>query len=246
MKKFWLIIICLFCFVGPTSAGYENPQTYDETDVGNVITIDSATKVSWVDIDRDEARHVSDSKGAAHFGGDFAHKFECYYENEAGASLVVHWQLANSQTDWAAQITNTEDFVLFYVFGSDDDCYVRVYENGVSIDDDMWGDFNTGTLWFITATRTDATKTYVFDIRDDGHAEPIHDTLTIVANNALDFEHVFFVNSYHDDNANPIDGYTQNLDLQEAAPGPPEPTGVLHDAGIGGGVGSGIGKGIGR
>jgi len=192
----------------------EDPRTYDKTDEFTVFTVD-ATTVSYVDLDRDMQARVCDSKGAGHFSGDFTHQFECKYFNEATLAIAYFWELGDSDTDVGTQIANNENTVGLAYY--DDTLILRVREAGVSVDFDKYLTPTTNTAYFVTIVRTDATDTYVVTIRTGSHLGVEQDELIITANNPLDFEWVFFVNSHDDGKNNDVDGYTKDFDLNEVA-----------------------------
>jgi hypothetical protein len=202
----------------------ENFTGYDETDEGDNVTR-IASKVSWDDLDRDESSHVSDSKGAGHFSGDFEHKFECLWENHVGYGLVFYWALANVQEDWKT-IDNASGDAQGFAF-ENENLGIYTLENG-GVDSDVYETPAESTLHYITVARDDdgganGTGQITVEIHEgDYHPAGTHkDLLTIDcgAGEQNDFEFVFGLMSFDDGTPNnTVDGYTQNLDLQEGAP----------------------------
>lgn len=202
----------------------EDFTTYDETDGGGNVTV-IAAKVSWNDMDRDETSHVSDSKGAAHFSGDFEHKLEFQYSDLGTTPLVAYWVLANAQKNYRALIVDDEDAHVFRIYN--DDVAISVLENGDSTVDESLN-LTSGTTYFLTIARDDdgganSTGQLTADIHTgDYHPDGVHiDLLTVDCSvgEQNDFEFVYGLASYNSGHANQtIDGFTQNLDLQEAPP----------------------------
>lgn len=211
---------------------FENFTTYDKTDEGTNITV-IASKVSWAGLGRDDSSHVSDSKGVGHFSGDFAHKFECLWENEVEYGISIYWSLANQQGDFKEIRDASGDFLTFH--NEDGTFVLNVDENGSSADQEVYAVPAESTLHFVTITRDDDggannTGQLVALIRTGSHSGNLEATLTADCSvgEQNDFEFVFGLMSYDDNQApHSIDGYTQNLDLQEGAPPSANPKGPL-------------------
>lgn len=202
----------------------ENFTTYDETDEGSNVTI-IASKVSWNDLARTHTSHVSDSKGAGHFSGDFEHKFEFQFSDRVNDPIAVPWALANAQLNSKALADAGADAAFFWQYR--DGLRVRLLENGAFNDSLVFVGVD-GTLYFVTIKRDDDggvnnTGQLTAEIHTgDYHPAGTHvDLLTVDASagEQNDFEYIFGLMTYDDNSGgNTIDGFTQNLDLQEVAP----------------------------
>ena len=205
--------------------GYENFTTYTEVDPGNDITVDSATKVSWVDFrTRVDTAYLYKDKGLNHFNGDFNHKFEI--QDVAGyRSLGCHWALTKSVKDYEAIVVANEDGLFFFNYNDSYNLYLRIVENG-SLLSDVWAGNLASTTYFIEIVRDDDggannTGRLTAYIRTGSHTGVLKDTLVIdsSAGEQNDFQYVFAVTSAdNNDNLNTSDGYTENLDIGEEAP----------------------------
>ncbi len=213
----------------------ENFTTYDETDPSGYITV-IAAKVSWDTMLRDNACHVSDSKGVAFFSGDFTHKFEILFDGLQLSPLAAWYMLANSQLDIKALESASADTNMFYHY--QDDMRMGAMEGGsYNVDEYVSADLNT--LHFITLSRDDDAGVNntgqlvarVCTVNYFGEAGSVlKDTLTVdcSAGEQNDFEYVFAVANYDTGFTNSwSDGYTQNLDLDPAVGGT-TPKGPLH------------------
>ena len=212
-EKYAIILLVLFTL--ETKAAYQDFTIFDETDEGNNVTVISA-KVSWLALDRDETSHVSDSKGAAHFGTILEHKFECWRNNTTGVAVQYHWVIANTQKDSKSWVDDSDDWHGFDWEGtSNGNMYIVIGVDG-SPTSDSWASPVDNTVYYVTVER-DGTdfKAYIYT---GSHGGTLKDTLTLT-DNAQAYEYVFGLCSYDDATGdNYADGYTENLDLQEAAP----------------------------
>lgn len=202
---------------------YENFETipYDETDESTNITL-AGTKVSWAQLRRKDTSHVSDSKGANHFSGDFEHKFKVQFSNRVDTPLVCFWALANAQLNFKALIDSSANAAVFHHYGTT--LYLRALENG-SLNDALTYTGLDSTTYYITLSRDDGggtnnTGQYVAEIRITSHSGELKDTLTVDCSEGEqnDFEYIFGCMSYDDNYDGDTDGFTENLDLQEGAP----------------------------
>jgi len=206
----------------------ENFTTFDETDENSKVTIDSATKVSWSGLQRDDTAHVSKSYGANHFAGDFTHKFEMYFGSLLNSAWTAHWALCNSQVEMTAILGGLDALI---ILSYDNTEYISLWiaENGSLIGDDWLPPGpQSGTLYYITVSRDDdggANGTGQLTVLIcTGNYSDLGGTLkdTLVADCSVgeqnDFEYLYACMS-RDSSTNGCDhsGYTQNLDIGEAA-----------------------------
>lgn len=202
---------------------YEDFTTYDEADEGNNVTVISS-KVSWVGLTEKETSHVSDSKGAAHFNGDFEHLFECQFLNTTLNPEFGFWALTNSQNDKTTLITISEDFVVFQQFTNSYFMFQN-YINGNMNAQDYWDSASESTTYYITLNYdrdggANGTGQYIAEIRTGSHLGTLQDTLTVdcPVGGQHDYEYIFGLIGNDvgtGGDANYADGFTQNLDLQE-------------------------------
>ena len=210
-----------------TSTGtvYENFQLYTEFDEGSDITVDSAVKVSWVNLqNRNQTGYVYKDYGASHFNGDFIHQFECQYANVGTAANEVFWLLSNDGDgeDRAAHSSNSRTAVNFdYAQGSTSFLLGLAEADGNWSPSDAWAGSAASTLYYVTITKDhdgggNSTGQYVAVIRTGSHVGAVSDTLTVdqSAGKQTPYRYVYVCSTY-DDNANAFtsDGFTQNLNL---------------------------------
>lgn len=204
----------------------ENFTTYDHGGNENDVTV-IAAKVSWNDLDRNQTEHVSDSKGVAHFSGDFTHKFECSFSDAApdNVSLWAFWALTNAQIDFKALIDAGADAHLFTWYGNTATplFMLRLLEDGGLVSD-QWTSPTSGITYFVTVSRDDDggvnnTGQVTAEIHTgDYHPAGVHkDLLTVDCSvgEQNDFEYVCGLLSFDDNTTvnRTGDGFIQNLDL---------------------------------
>ena len=195
----------------------ENFTTYDVTDgTGSTYTVTSS-RVSWNDMARTETSHVSDSKGANYFDGDFIHEFEMEFSDLVGSGNVVsHWGLANVQKNMASIMNDKDDAEWFYHYSTY--FYVDCVDGG-DITESESLTLEAGTHYYVRIIRDDdggsnnagQVTAYVFKVSFDG-------TLvgSISAEHTIqhDFEYIYASLSYNDSTGgHSVDGFTENLDL---------------------------------
>ena len=209
---------------------YEDFTTYTEFDEGNDVTVDSATKVSWVDLlTRIHTAYLYKDKGVNHFSGDFVHKFEIFFSAVGSTQMPVHWMLANSVGDLGDIIAANEDAHTLFVYTDTENIYLRIFENGSIADDDKWAPPGpqASTLYFIEVVRDDdgganSTGRLTAYIRTGSHTGVLQDTLVAdcSAGEQNDFRYLYAVATNETGGlALTADGFTQNLDIGEVAAG---------------------------
>ncbi len=213
---------------------FEDFTTYDETDEGSTVTVTSS-KVSFTSLTRDEEAHVSDSKGTAHFNGDFTHQFECEVTASSGFNVTTFWGLANVQADLKTIIDASGDAIVFNAQVTVPQFYLQIVENGTPNSNNSVN-LTKGTRYYVTITRDDDggvnnTGRVIAFIRTGSHGGALFDTLLVDCGvgEQNDFEYVYGLMSF-DDGVGGItmDGYTENLDLNEAVGGLPIPVAMNH------------------
>lgn len=234
----------IFAWCNP---GYEDFDTYTEGADGNgTITKDSSTKISWVNFQsRTEPGLWSKDHGAGHWGGgqeeDYTHKFEMQFDNVDNNALVLHYMLGSLDGDRKAHEAGSGDAVFLQVYDDTEKMYLALTENG-STKTDSWvgGGPQPATLYFVTTTRdwdggTNNTGQFVAKICEVAHfgegGSDLKDTLTV--NAAVGEQNTYRfcmpVASFDDGGSvGSIDGFTQNLDLNEVAVGLSIPIADYH------------------
>lgn len=205
----------------------EDFTTYTEVDPDTVITV-IAAKVSWDDLDpRDVESLVYDDKGAGHFSGDFTHLFEIDLSGfSSDNQLVGYWVLANMVGDLFDMAGASADGHCFYLYTTGDLHSLRLgaIENG-AFNVDEWDSAAQATTYYITLDRDDdaganSTGQLTAYIRTSSHEGDLQDTLVqdCAAGEQNDFRYIYALSTFdNNDNKGTIDGFTENLDLQEVA-----------------------------
>lgn len=209
---------------------YEDFTTYTEFDEGGDITVDSATKVSWVSLKSiQDTGYLYKDKGVNHFSADFTHKFEIQFSNVGTVTVLYQWMLANAIGDWRDLYVAGEDFYAFNLYYGAENLRLMVVEGGVIVDNDVWPSPGPQdlTTYFIEIVRDDDggannTGRLTSYIRTGSHAGALQDTLVVdcSAGEQNDYRYIYAVATDDtDSSSSSIDGFTQNLDIGEAPAG---------------------------
>ena len=197
---------------------------YTEVDPDSDLTV-TASKILVVDNDRDDGvTSVYDDKGAAHFDADFEHLFEVYPDSSSeNGGEQAHWLLANSSAGYYDARENGKCLVLFLLKQptANTRFYLRQYDAGSGEDTDLTSNMASNVLYFVTIARDDDLGSFgqlVLTLRTGSHTGTLKDTLTIDMTEAVDFRYIYgYSNLQTGTGGDSVYGYTQNLDLQEAA-----------------------------
>ena len=220
----------------------ENFNNYTEADEGSDVTVESATKVSWVDLySRKETAYLYYNHSASPFDGDFTHKFETSFSNVGDNSRFVPWMLASAVGDHKAIRDGGYDAAYVEIYDETENIYGGFEEAG-SPNTDFWAQPGPqpSTNYFITPVRDDgggdnSTGLLTIHICTVAHygegGSELQDTLVIHASEGEqnDYIYSYALATYDDDgNVNTIDGYTQNMDLGIEAGGISIPVAMHH------------------
>lgn len=206
---------------------YEDFTTYTEFDESGDITVDSATKVSWVNLKSiQDTGYLYKDKGVNHFSADFTHKFEIQFSNVTDTAVLFNWMLANAIGDWRDLYVADEDFYAFGVYYANENLQMRIIEGGVITDDDTWltPGPQASTTYYIEMVRDDdggvnSTGRLTAYIRTGSHSGVLQDTLVVDCSVGKQNDYRYLYAMATDDSGSgtsSIDGFTQNLDIGEA------------------------------
>lgn len=210
---------------------YENFTTYTEVDTASKITVDSATKVSWLGIytrTPSEDGYLYKDKGVDHFNGDFTHKFEMQFVNAGNLSCPNYWMLANTIGDSGDICDAGGDAYTFFAYDDTESIYLRIFENGSTVGDDSWATPGpqASTTYFVEIVRDDdgganSTGRLTAYIRTGSHTGALQDTLVAdcSAGEQNDFRYIYAFATASVSLDGLATGFTQNLDIGEAPPG---------------------------
>lgn len=199
---------------------YEDFTDYDQSSDPNTRQTVATNKLSWADMIRNEICYLADDKGVNHFSGDFEHKLEIQYHEDATDPLAAFWILANITDSFTGIENASEDAMVLYHFG-DVVLRIGIIENGSTRVDTFAS--SQDTIYYVTIGRDDDggvnnTGQLVAYIRTGSHAGNLEDTLTLdcAAGEQNDFRYIYALDSHEQGVPGQGDGYTERLDLQEA------------------------------
>lgn len=205
----------------------QNFNNYTEYDEGNDVTVESATKVSWVNLrSRYDTAYLYKNFGTAIFNGDFTHKFEMGFSNVGNSAMLLNYMLCSYLGDFKGLIDAGGDAVYVQLYDDTENIYAGFLEAGVA-NNDGWlqPGPQASTNYFITVVRDDdggdnGTGLLTVHICTgnyyglSGYSEEDELTIHASAGEQNDYQSAFALATYDDNGTtNTCDGYTQNLNL---------------------------------
>lgn len=199
----------------------ENLLAYTEVDPNNKITV-TAAKSSWVDLTRNEDAYVYADKGVGHFDGDYEHLLEAQISLPTEQiAWAAHWVLANLVDDVKGIQDASGDahyvFSIYHPTVPDYRLYLGELNGGTATTD--YGVILVDTRYYLKVKRDEAVGvngTLYCYIYSDAARTTLVDTLTVTLTEKQDFRYVYVTNTWNSAGDYDHDGFTENLDLQEA------------------------------
>lgn len=230
MKRLLFILMAIFSLVisVPALAGFEDFTTFTEVDTGTKISVDSATKISWNELNMAVDAYCYSDKGDAHFNDDWSILFEGQFSDTPGGWTVGWWLAITDVLDDAKGIFYADgevQGVRYYNDGAPSDSIQIIYYHDQASSADTWAGPSASTTYYHTFERDYdggvGNGQLVNYIRTGSHVGVLQDTLTLNLPAQDDLRYVMVPLTYnggyvHDDE---FDGFTENLDLNEAAGG---------------------------
>lgn len=199
---------------------------WDETDTESRITI-TADRVTHTLMEKDDTGHVSESKGAAHFSGNFTHRFITQITDTSAGATVFVWTLANTQATQVAIDDASGSMYGVEYFGTGRSLILVEIEAGdfetaetglIDIDDD--------TVYYCQVERNEAASEFgdlILTVWTGGYDTEgvIVGTCTKTLRSNQNYEFIYALQSRGDAPTSTATsgGYTEFLDLQEVAGG---------------------------
>lgn len=199
-------------------AAVEDFTTYTENDPNAKITVTS-TKVDIAGLAEEDAARVYKDMGATHFSGNFEHLVEVYTAAAMTDGInFMSWGVSNSATMLSTSL-GTGIAGRTYQEASND---VRFYITIASVQAGV-SSLNENTLYYITYKRDEAIGTYgtayVYVYSNSSRTTLLGSNSVALVTALYDYQYVYgFANYGNSAGAFVTTAYTQNLDLQEAAP----------------------------
>ncbi len=199
---------------------YEDFTTYTEVDPSSQVTVDSATSVSWSDMDRIQDTYVYIDKGAAYFDTDYIHRFEFQFSDRNDTPSMEAWALSNNLGSHQDHIDGGWDRTYFLIHNNA--AYLRYMKDGAVDDGDNTGALDDGVQYYVTITYDASRQEVVSYIRTASHVGPIVDVLAIQPSVDENYQYLYVICSNGTGAAGTSDGSVQNLDLMEDSVSPYE------------------------
>ena len=228
-----LLILCLCSICQADWGSLENFTGYTEVDPGDDVTVAENT-ITWVDFNtRNTDTYVYRDKSAAHFNGDFSHRFKLNITSMVFNALFYPWLIANSIDDAQGLVSaGDKDFQGIHLYENTGHYYIRlsIIENGVRNDTGLTEEISLATDYYITVERDDdgganntgqlTCRVYTTNYYGEAGAVEVHTfTLDCKAGEQNDFRYLYATNSHNTGAANRlVSGTIDDLDLGEASP----------------------------
>ena len=196
----------------------EDFTTYTEVDTGNFLT-ETATRITATNLTATPDAYVYSDKGVDHFAGDFEHLITYRLTGGTG-NMFLPWMVANDLDDRQGLYSTSKPFYsidLDYA-GAATTIYLREF-NGTHYTDTYVA--TTDVIWYLKIKRDEAIGTYgtlYCYVYDNAARTNLIDTLILTLHDFRDYRYVYGFNNSNDGGTNTVNGYSENLDLQEGAP----------------------------
>ena len=220
LKVLCLVLILLL----PVNVwAFEDFTTYTEVDPNSDITVTS----SKLDVDtmrRDALSYVRKDKGSGHFE-DFEHLVTIPLTSVSADHMGLgHWVIANS-SDTHVQRDDNNDGLSITSYRWPTATY-RIFLKDHTNDGEDFYVTSINTTYYLTIERSSTTCTC--KIYSDVSRETLLDTLTITCGTGT-YQYIYGISSRENPSSGSrtATGYTENLDLQEAAPANPTSQGII-------------------
>lgn len=197
----------------------ENFTSYTEKDDNGHITVTSS-RCTVAGLARNEDAWVYDDKGADYFDGDFDHFIDVYYDAGDIDGTFYFWMLSNSVDDWRdIRLASGDALSVNFIRTTETDYLIRLIElvGGDYYIDDYFCSLDTP--YYLKVKRDESVGTYgrlYCYIYNDTARTSLLDTLQLDLHEKEDFQYIFVVDTSNNGEAPTIDGYCENLHLQEA------------------------------
>lgn len=194
----------------------EDFTTYTEVDPSSHATV-TASKITVAGVTRNEDTYVYDDKGAGHFSGDFVHPLTVYQASSSSGTPYAGAGVLRNDIDDMKQGGDSIGVLLKNALN------IAAYEaDGGSEYFDQYS-VSQDTPYYLELERDESVGTYgtlYVRIYSDAARTTLVATVSVALHSSKkDFRYAFPFTSYDSNNSSTTDGYVENYDLQEAAPG---------------------------
>jgi len=194
----------------------EDFTTYTLASAGGTIGVTSTRATATSFMSRNATGYVQGDKGANHFNGNFSHLLTVDLTSPASGAVWAQWILSNLTGDLFTQISGG-DSLSIYFFDSGPTLTLRSNQSGVDLIDTFA--LSNSTIYYLTIAR--AGTIFRCDVYSDSGRTTLVHTLTVTSATAISYRYITVASGYNDGgNANTMNGYVENLDLQEGGGGP--------------------------
>lgn len=202
----------------------EDLTTYTEVDPGTYLSVTSS-RSTFTNMTQAIDAYVYKDKGVDHFDGNFEHLITVYQgqTENIGDPYVTHWCLANMVNDYYYIFLNADSLAIDVrsLHGSPPYITIQLRETVAGTRYSFTAhDESINTPYYLKIKRNEAVGTYgtiyCYIYSDSGRTNLLA-TLSGALHEKEDFRYIYTTQSWNSGSSNSIcDGYSENLDLQEA------------------------------
>jgi hypothetical protein len=188
----------------------ENFSSYIETDAGSALTVAASRVTAAAFETRNDNGSVQVDLGAGHLAGDFRHLITIYLHSASGVATLAYWLASNAAGDFRAADVDGAYHAL-YAYSS---ARTLALETTGGTNDTM--SMSLDTPYYCVLERSGNTLSC--KVYTDAARTVLIKTLSITVT-ATSFRYIAVMAGYNDSvgTGNDASGYSENLDLLEAA-----------------------------
>lgn len=201
----------------------EDFTTYIEEDPNSKIAV-TTSRVTAINLGKNEIAYLCKDKEVNHFNGDFEHLLTLKPTGYQAYATIGFWGLTNDIGDFGSLYTAGKNFLicdLCGVYGQANKFNIRLKEFYNGVYGDEWiADINT--LYYLRIKRVEADGDYGTIYCDiyTSEADRINETnasanLSLILHAKQDLRYIYGISSWYDGWAEYLSCYVENLYLQE-------------------------------
>jgi len=219
--------------MGPLDRGYrgfvmadQDFTTYTENDPSNRIRNITASKLELEDHTGSEETYLYKDMGAAHFDGDFIHHATVDQHGSSSYPRAGIFGVANAIGSQATIDTAASDFLVFDIVRSNFQTRLTECDGGTLYSSAWTSAISINNTEFVELERDEAVGTYgtlYIRVYDDATKTTLDASGSLALHSKKDYRYHYAILGLASGTTSSIDGYVENLSLNEAAAAVPSP-----------------------